>query len=202
MEFNWPCDPTVSSHQLTIEAVDPYDLAGLTGNRIVDLKHVIQWAFTIERHRASCANSTIEFDHEIRNGFNSMLCFHCTSCDKKFRQCNEVGDQLNKGFVWGTITGGGYYTQAAHITNVMDIPTMSPNKFREIEESLGEVWMEQLTEELKKNGELEKAIAIEKGHISSDGIPYTIVYVDGGWAKRTYGHDYDSASGMVNIQIV
>lgn len=60
------------------------------------------------------------------------------------------------------------------------------------------MWRDHLTEEIQKVGEQEKALAIKKGQISSNGVPYIEVYVDGGWAKRSYGHDYNSASGMVN----
>ncbi|XP_063376826.1 uncharacterized protein LOC134664153 isoform X3 [Cydia fagiglandana] len=122
-------------------------------------------------------------------------------CDKEFRESNENSDheKLNTGFVWGTVTGAGYYTQASHLTNVMDIPTMGPSKFRKIEKSLGDTWKDQLTEEIKNVGQQERAIAIEKGQITDNGIPYIEVEVDGGWAKRSYGHNYNSASGMACI---
>lgn len=44
------------------------------------------------------------------------------------------------------------YTQASHLTNFMGIPTISPNKFRDIDidKSLGDFRQDQLTEEIKK----------------------------------------------------
>lgn len=38
LDINWPMiDPSVNSHELTIERVPPDNLDGLSGNRIVDL---------------------------------------------------------------------------------------------------------------------------------------------------------------------
>lgn len=50
---------------------------------------------------------------------------------------------------------------------------------------------------MKLAGEEERKIALEKGQFL-DGIPYITVTGDAGWAKRTYGHGYNSASGVVN----
>lgn len=178
------------------------NLDGLSGNRIVDLPHVIQWAFKLEKHRANCESSSIIFIQEIKDGFNSIFNFKCSMCSKEFRYSNEKVEKINKAFVWGTLTSGSYYTQAAHITNLMDIPTMSANKFRKTETLLGGVWSDHLTKVLKKNGEEEKALAIEKNCVDDNGVPHVTVYVDGGWPKRSYGHDYSSASGMVSYQLL
>ncbi|XP_041988658.1 uncharacterized protein LOC121740029 [Aricia agestis] len=200
LDINWPLiDPTVNSHELTVEYVSPDNLTGLSGNRIVDLVHVLQWAFRLERHRSQCKGSSILFINELKDGFNSIFIFKCSSCLKEFRNSNEIVAKHNKAFVWGTLTAGSYYSQSAHITNLMDIPTMSPNKFRKTEKILGDVWQDHLTKEIKRNGELEKALALGKQHIDEDGVPFVTVYVDGGWPKRSYGHDYSSASGMACI---
>lgn len=199
LDIIWqPNDPTINSHELVVEIVPPDNLAGISGNRIVDLSHVLQWAFKLERHRSLCKGSSILFVEEIKNGFNSIFVFKCSMCMKEFRNCNENTEKLNEAYVWGTLTAGSYYTQAAHITNVMDIPTISASKFRKVEKLLGNVWRDHLTDIIKKNGEMEKAIAIEKNHVDEDGVPHVTVYVDGGWPKRSYGHDYSSASGMVS----
>ncbi|CAK1600160.1 unnamed protein product [Parnassius mnemosyne] len=120
-------------------------------------------------------------------------------CDKAWKHCTESSDKINTAFVWATVTSGSFYTQAAHLTSLMDIPTKSANKFRRDEKKLGSVWFEHLTEEIKTAGEQERSIAIQKGHVSSDGVPFIIVYVDGGRLKRSYGHNFDSSSGMACI---
>jgi len=52
---------------------------------------------------------------------------------------------------------------------------------------------------LKKNGELEKKIALRKGNLHKDNPNITVID-DGGWAKRSYGHGFNSQSGVVTIQ--
>lgn len=51
---------------------------------------------------------------------------------------------------------------------------------------------------MKKAGEEEKRIAIEKGDVTLEGTPYITVIGDGGWSKRTYGHGYNASSGVVS----
>lgn len=51
--------------------------------------------------------------------------------------------------------------------------------------------------DMEAAGKEEHAIAVEKGHVDSDGIPWISVYLDGGWSKRSYGHSYNAASGVV-----
>lgn len=36
----------------------------------------------------------------------------------------------------------------------------------------------------------------------ADGTPYITVIADGGWSKRSYGHGYNAASGVVSIFIM
>lgn len=43
----------------------------------------------------------------------------------------------------------------------------------------------------------EAKIAVENGHVDPDGVPYITVYLDGGWSHRSYGHNYNAASGVV-----
>ncbi|KAF2895265.1 hypothetical protein ILUMI_10914 [Ignelater luminosus] len=47
---------------------------------------------------------------------------------------------------------------------------------------------------MKKAAEEERKLAIAEGNIEN-GVPYITVVVDGGWAKRYYGHGYSSMSG-------
>lgn len=44
-------------------------------------------------------------------------------------------------------------------------------------------------------------IAVGKNHVDPDGIPYITVVLDGGWSKRSYGHNYSALSGVVSIII-
>lgn len=52
---------------------------------------------------------------------------------------------------------------------------------------------------MKAAREEEKRIAIVKGHIAADGIPYITAIVNGEWAKRSYRHGYNAFSGLVRV---
>lgn len=60
-----------------------------------------------------------------------------------------------------------------------------------------QAWEQHVTSKLKKAGEEEKKVAEQKGHFLN-GIPYIAVEGDGGWGKRTYGHGYNSSTGVVS----
>ncbi|KAK4882011.1 hypothetical protein RN001_005330 [Aquatica leii] len=53
--------------------------------------------------------------------------------------------------------------------------------------------------DMEAAGKKEHQIAVEKGCVDSDGIPWISVYLDGGWSKRSYGHNYNAASGVAVI---
>jgi hypothetical protein len=46
-------------------------------------------------------------------------------------------------------------------------------------------------------GKEEYKIAREKGDVDQDGVAHITVFLDGGWSKRSYGHNYNAASGVV-----
>lgn len=51
--------------------------------------------------------------------------------------------------------------------------------------------------EMIKANEIEKAIAIKRGNVTKDGIPWVTVIIDGAWSKRSYkGGRYDALSGL------
>lgn len=54
---------------------------------------------------------------------------------------------------------------------------------------------------MEKAGVEEYEMAIQCGDITENGIPFITVYLDGGWSKRSYGHSYKAASGVVYIYL-
>lgn len=61
------------------------------------------------------------------------------------------------------------------------------------------MWKDTIIKDMEDNGKEELKLALEHKDIDNDGIPYITVYLDGGWSKRSYGHSYDAASGVVVI---
>lgn len=44
----------------------------------------------------------------------------------------------------------------------------------------------------------ERALAISNDCLDKDSVPFITVYLDGGWSKRSYGYNYNTASGVVS----
>lgn len=108
---------------------------------------------------------------------------------------------LNKAAVWATISTSSTYMHMAEFLSILDIPCVSGNSFFTIQRELGEVnivyykksafswiviasqaWQNCLWKNLEEAGKAEYLVAIERGHIDGDGIPYITVYVDGKWS--------------------
>lgn len=52
---------------------------------------------------------------------------------------------------------------------------------------------------MEEAGKEEKKWAIQNGQTDKNGVPYITVYLDGGWSHRSYGHNYNAASGVVSF---
>lgn len=50
-----------------------------------------------------------------------------------------------------------------------------------------------------QTGKEEKLLAIKNGDVTTTGIPYITVIVDGGWSHRSFGHRYTSSSGVACV---
>lgn len=177
------------------------------------------------KHGRVCTMGRFEIIKEVQCGVGFKLHFKCSICERReviSSEKNASLDDVNNSFVWGALSIGIGYRQANDLLAVMDCPSPSFNKFKRHENLIGEVisiflkrsvvlfiftknkyyieynqvWEQQLTSMLKKNGELEKEIAMQKGHLYK-GTPYITVVGDGGWAKRSYGHGFNSQSGVV-----
>lgn len=59
--------------------------------------------------------------------------------------------------------------------------------------------IEKLTDDMKRAGEAEKALAIARGDVDADGVPYITVVVDAGWSHRSHGHRYSAKSGCAVV---
>ena len=94
---------------------------------------------------------------------------------------------VNLGAVWGQMATGGGPSNLNEIAAAMDLPGMHTKTFVGIENQIGQAWGTLLAEEMKKAGEEEREIAIQKDD-SFEGVPAITVTVDAGWSKRSHKH--------------
>ena len=114
------------------------------------------------------------------------------------RYTNVHGD-LNLKATWGVMGSGGGYATLCEILGVLGVQGMSQNLFLKTQLSVGKVWMDTLTDVLLENGKESLQRAIHEDRYVDDTY-WTKVVCDGGWNKRSKGHDY-TAKGCVAVII-
>ena len=81
----------------------------------------------------------------------------------------------------------------------MAIHCMCDKSYKEIQNKAYEEIRNLALASTKRAGEESKKFALERGNVTKSGVPFTKVCVDGTWAKRTYGTNYNSLSGSAVI---
>ena len=189
-------DPTVP---VTDSALDE-----LEGRRLVDIAYFMRSVKEVALHQVNCRNGGyLAYQGEIKRGLKSMLKFKCAKCSlvrNILTTRDEEGSlDVNRAAVWGISSTGGGYDQLQELFASLDMTTMGFRKFSECEKEIGDHWKETLAKHMHDAALEEYRIAIEKGHVDSDGIPYITVICDGSWSTRSHGHRYSANSGMAVI---
>ena len=172
---------------------------------ICDFFYVVKQARELELHNTECSGRY--FAHKVlQKGLEYVVTFKCNNilCSKPFMDVKTVedGSCLNSLAVLGALSTGSGHDQEEEKFATMNMAYMSQPTFAKYEKVdvatlLAGVTDEQLREALAE----EIALALERGDIDENGIPCITVIIDGGWCKRTYGHGYNAASGVVSINL-
>ena len=104
---------------------------------------------------------------------------------------------MNLKAVWGAMGTGGGYSKLCELFGVLGVKPMSQIVYSRVERQLSSAWMNSLSEILRENGREALQLAIHEDSFKEDSY-WTKVICDGGWNKRSKGHDY-SAKGCVAI---
>ncbi|KAK4879667.1 hypothetical protein RN001_007813 [Aquatica leii] len=162
---------------LEIELTNGHELFNntkvLQGKRIVDISYFIEEIKKLAVHDLQCTMGKMKFIKETRRGLVSKIQFYCESCNKT-RTINTHPDN--------SLSIGIGFAQLQEFLAVLDVPTI-----------VGKKWQNELCQQMKRAAEEERQMARSDGNLEN-GIPYITVIVDGGWAKRSYGHGYSSMS--------
>ncbi|OXA44368.1 hypothetical protein Fcan01_20995 [Folsomia candida] len=151
-------------------------------------------------HARVCNRPKWRIVSENRKGFLTTLSALCIRCKSTIAFDNDDGAKclaVNTASAWAGNTTGAGYTILKHIFTAMDVPTIAFNSYIEHDKKLAEQIKNSWT--LVENGQEEKGLAIELGQVDSDGTPWTWVYGDGQWSKRSYNHVGLALSGSAVI---
>ncbi|XP_022913996.2 uncharacterized protein [Onthophagus taurus] len=191
---------SVMSHQLSVERESvSAPKPKLHGNRIVNIQFFSECLLKIQyEHLKKCTFGKLTVDNEKRDGLSTDVILTCEACNKKF-VCSTFKKEplsLNVSLVWGTIVNGGTYTQTDHLLSTLEVPMLTKYTFCKIQRKLSASWEEQLWLSMEAAGREECRLAMEAGVVDVEGTPWITVYCDGGWSKRSYGHNCNAASGV------
>ncbi|XP_065574204.1 uncharacterized protein LOC136036116 [Artemia franciscana] len=205
------------------------DLSGIPdGNCIVNLRYFLAEVISAFRHKISCDHGKLIIKQLEKKGLKTELKVKCNKCNWEKRikgepECpatsvkeyiSSFTDQtqvafsekksslkgcLNSKAVWGAMGSGGGYSTLCEFFGVLGVKPMSRIVYSRMERQLGNAWMNSLSEILLENGREALKSAIHDDRYKEDSY-WTKVICDGGWNKRSKGHDY-SAKGCVAVII-
>lgn len=173
--------------------------------RIVKMSHFIDdYEYHIERHSLGgmCENRKFKLIESVSIGLKSRFIIQCENCKYSAAILSEPETELmdlNAVTVAATVTTGSGYSQLNELLSAMDIVCMSSTSYRKYHEQLYDAFRKSAEQSMKKAGELEKKLALERGDLIK-GVPVTKVIADGTYLRRTYPTGrFDSNSGMAII---
>lgn len=151
------------------------------------------------KHSKNCHFEDMVLVSETKKGLNSIFTFKCKKCKKsrKLHSCPKKADSLscNEEAVLGiNLIGSGFY----HLEDVMSqlsIPCMSSSFYDKISKGQQSDWLSLAKKLALEALKEEIALAIAEGNVDSKGNALIAVICDGGWAKRSYGKNFNSLSG-------
>lgn len=176
----------------------------LEGRRIVDLFAVIEQLRRISLHNnGNCSFHELRIRKEIRIGFHSKIVFNCNECKSSFRVYTNDDEKttntvdINSCAVLGANMIGIGYSQLEQFASVIDVPAMCNDKFKNLNDKIGEFWEETAEQCMRDAAEEEARAAIDRGDVDPiDGIPCITVVTDEAWSKRSYNRDFTALSGV------
>ena len=139
---------------------------------------------------------------EKRRGLVSGIKMKCKMCRySKLLWTENLQDNTmnsNTAAVTGIMNIGGGFSNLNELLSTINIPSMSEHTFIKEHDKLSDAWEATALNEMKMAASEEKKLAIERGDVDSEGVPFITVIVDGSWAKRSYKTNFASLSGVVS----
>lgn len=183
---------------------DEEDELEIVGRRIVDLLPFVEQLRRISLHNdGNCAFSELKIQKEIRIGFHSKIIFDCNDCNRSFRVYTNDDEKttetidINSSAVLGANMVGIGYSQLEQLTSVLDVPAMCNDKYKKLNDKMGEFWEETAEKCMREAAEEEARAAIARGDVDPiDGIPFITVVTDECWSKRSYNKNFTALSGV------
>lgn len=176
----------------------------IVGRRIVHFDVFMKKLKVISSHSKSCTLSNLILTKEMSLGINSRLYYTCNKCNRNFviNTCDQDDDtdySVEHACIESIMSIGGGFYNLEEFLNSLAIPCMSTYAYDKIQTSLEGDWFATAKEDMLEAIQLEINYAKERGDVTSDGIPFITVILDGAWSKRSYRVNYNALSGVAVI---
>lgn len=173
----------------------------MTGRRIFNVQYLFEQMKAVDHSPFNCSFKDMDFVKESRIGFQSTFLFKCKMCGKKEAFNNEkLESKINKNVVQAVVCSGSGFSQLDELCAHLDMPCIAEKTFGKENLLLGDVLKDISLKSMFEAGLEEKQMAIEKGNVDADGVPYITVVADASWGKRSYRtSNYNSLSGVACI---
>ncbi|CAG4930598.1 unnamed protein product [Parnassius apollo] len=148
----------------------------ISGRRIVDIKYFFSKLQEISNHSPyNCGVQSLKIVGEKRVGLSSKFTLECLMCKGKFLLSNIPA------VVAGAVSVGIGYSQLDELLSAIDLPMMTEPLYQKQHEFVSNAWEKALGQSMQEAAEEEKRIALEKGRVTTGGIPIIDVIADGCW---------------------
>lgn len=109
---------------------------------------------------------------------------------------------INDAVTLGAISIGIGYSQCEELFANLNVPFMAEGTFSSSFAKVSSTIHSTALTSMEEAAEEERQLAIDLGEVDNEGYPCITVVADGAWSKRSYGINYDAASGVVSIHVV
>lgn len=202
IEISETCQQQGTEITLTGTSIDVDKKIG--GRRIVNFDLFMEKLKFICSHSETCSLTNLILTKEMPLGINSRLYYLCSKCKRTFviNTCDnndETDYSIEHASVESIMSIGGGYYNLEEFLNTMGIPCMSSFMYDKIHATLEGDWFETAKLDMLDAIKIEIQYAKERGDVTSDGIPFLTVILDGAWSKRSYRVNYNALSGVAVI---
>ncbi|XP_047023593.1 uncharacterized protein LOC124632693 isoform X2 [Helicoverpa zea] len=177
------------------------DCANLEGNRIINIAYLFQQLQNIRHLPFECNFQHLEFIKEKRIGFYSQFIFKCKLCNKIENIYSQDYNKekkdipINLNVIEGISQTGNGWSQLDEVCASLNMPNMSETYYSKYNKKLAGIQKDIALQLMLEAGAEERRLALEANDVMQ-GVPCVTVVTDGSWAKRSYGTNFNSLSGV------
>lgn len=197
----------IEQHNLVLEQEpntidDNYKLSGV---RLIEFKQLLETLKKVSNHDPilKCNITNLNIIGNKTMGLITKFKLQCNLCNRTFivsstddKNDNELN--INLAAVTGIMAAGIGYSQLQEITSSIGLPIFGEKMYAKLHDQICDEWENAATQSMEEAAARERQAAIDEGRIVN-GIPVIDVYLDGCWAKRSYGNNFRASSGAAAI---